>query len=69
MTLRRGDTLLMFTDGLLERKDEPIDESVAALLQQASRPVADVDAYADALVAETASDTGDDACLLAVSIG
>jgi len=66
--LRLGDTLLMFTDGLIERRDEPIDEALATLLQVASRPVGDIGDYADLLLAEAASDTGDDACLVAVRI-
>ena len=66
--LRLGDTLLMFTDGLIERRDEPIDEALATLLQIASRPVGDIGDYADLLLAKAASDTGDDACLVAVRI-
>jgi PAS domain-containing protein len=67
-TLRLGDALLMFTDGLIERRDEPIDEALATLLQVASRPVGDIGDYADHLLAEAASNTGDDACLVAVRI-
>jgi PAS domain-containing protein len=67
-TLRLGDTLLMFTDGLIERRDEPIDDALATLLHVASRPVGDIGDYADLLLAEAASDTGDDACLVAVRI-
>jgi serine phosphatase RsbU (regulator of sigma subunit) len=66
--LRAGDTLLLFTDGLIERKNESIDASIAALLEVASRPVHDIDAYADQIVAEADSDTGDDACLVAVTL-
>jgi PAS domain-containing protein len=66
--LRLGDTLLMFTDGLIERRDEPIDEAVATLLRVASRPVGDIGSYADHLLAEAASNTGDDACLVAVRV-
>jgi serine phosphatase RsbU (regulator of sigma subunit)/PAS domain-containing protein len=66
--LRLGDTLLLFTDGLIERRDEPIDEALATLLRAASRPVSDIDEYADHLLGEAASNTGDDACLVAVRV-
>jgi serine phosphatase RsbU (regulator of sigma subunit)/PAS domain-containing protein len=67
-TLRLGDTLLMFTDGLIERRDEPIDEALATLLRVASRPVSDIGEYADHLLGQAASNTGDDACLVAVRV-
>jgi serine phosphatase RsbU (regulator of sigma subunit) len=66
--LRPGDTLVLFTDGLIERRDQSIDESIKTLLKVASRRVTDIDSYADQLVAELASDTDDDACLLAVTL-
>ncbi len=66
--LRLGDTLLLFTDGLIERRDASIDECLDDLLQVASRPVTDLDEYADLLVARAGSDTGDDACLVAVTL-
>jgi PAS domain-containing protein len=66
--LRAGDRLLLFTDGVIERRDQAIDDSLRELLQIAAEPTADVDEFADALLAAAASDTGDDACLLAVSV-
>jgi serine phosphatase RsbU (regulator of sigma subunit) len=66
--LRRGDTLLLFTDGLVERREESIDDALRALTRLASKPVADVSSFADELLASTASDTGDDTCLVAVHL-
>ena len=66
--LQLGDTLLLFTDGLIERRDRSIDDALDSLLQIASRPVGDIGRYADQIVAEAASDTGDDACLVVVHV-
>jgi serine phosphatase RsbU (regulator of sigma subunit) len=66
--LRRGDTLLLFTDGLVERRDMAIDDAVRALAELASGPVSDVGVFADQMLASGASDTGDDACLVAVHV-
>lgn len=68
MTLEAGDVVLLYTDGLIERRDSPLDECLQTLVDIASRPVADVDAFADLLAAEAPSDTGDDACLLVVTL-
>ena len=67
-TLRLGDTLLLFTDGLIECRDEPIDDALSNLLRIASRPVTDVGRYADHLLAQASSNTGDDACLVVVRV-
>ncbi|HET7246248.1 MAG TPA: SpoIIE family protein phosphatase [Streptosporangiaceae bacterium] len=67
-SLRLGDTLLLFTDGLIERRDEPIDDAIASLVRAASRPVGEIGGYADHLLGQAASNTGDDACLVAVRV-
>ncbi len=58
----------MFTDVLIERRNEPIDEAIAALLCLASEPVTSVGSFADMLLTRARSNTGDDACLVAVSV-
>jgi serine phosphatase RsbU (regulator of sigma subunit) len=66
--LRPGDVLLLFTDGLVERRDVGIDDAIDSLLRGASRQVDDISAYADHLLSHAEANTGDDACLVAVRI-
>jgi PAS domain-containing protein len=67
--LQLGDILLLFTDGLIERRDQPIDDALGSLLRIASRPAGwDVGGFADYVVDEASSNTGDDACLVAVRV-
>ncbi|MGH3400062.1 MAG: SpoIIE family protein phosphatase, partial [Streptosporangiaceae bacterium] len=68
MALCPGDTLALFTDGLVERRDESIDESMASLLAFAADPAGDIASFADHLLGHARSDTSDDACLVAVRV-
>jgi serine phosphatase RsbU (regulator of sigma subunit)/PAS domain-containing protein len=68
LPLQPGDALVLFTDGLIERHDEPIDESLDALLRLATAPASDIHALADHLLSQARSDTSDDACLVAVQV-
>jgi serine phosphatase RsbU (regulator of sigma subunit) len=63
-----GDSLLLFTDGLIERRTASISEALGDLVSAAVPAGADASAHADRILASAASDTGDDACLVAVRI-
>jgi serine phosphatase RsbU (regulator of sigma subunit)/PAS domain-containing protein len=68
--LQIGDILLLFTDGLIERRDKTIDDALGALMQIASRAApGDIGSFADRIVAEASSNTDDDACLVAIRVG
>ncbi|MGW0765326.1 SpoIIE family protein phosphatase [Streptomyces sp. NPDC002676] len=64
--LQRQDILLMYTDGLIERRDSSMEQALEQLLAAASRPVDDLEGYVDHLLACDIADTDDDTCLLAV---
>ncbi|MGH3275806.1 MAG: SpoIIE family protein phosphatase [Streptosporangiaceae bacterium] len=68
LSLEPADTLVMFTDGLIERHAEAIDDSLDALLGLASGPVTDIADFADYLLSTARSDTSDDACLVALQV-
>ena len=72
LQLRTGDTLLFYTDGLIERRAASISDALAefaaAAVPDDAEADLDVDAHVAQIMANAASDTGDDACLLAVRI-
>ena len=70
LQLMTGDTLIFYTDGLIERRAASISDALAEFAASAvpDDPDADVDSHVAQILASAASDTGDDACVLAVRI-
>ncbi|NUP48895.1 MAG: SpoIIE family protein phosphatase [Catenulispora sp.] len=66
LAVAAGDVLLLYTDGLVERRRVGDDETTAYLLGQAREPGANLDHYLDGILAGARSDTDDDVCVLAV---
>ena len=68
MLLENGDVLLLYTDGLVERRDEHLDVGLARLAANAARlPEEPLDTWLEQLVHATAEDvSGDDVAALAV---
>ncbi len=69
VALRPGDTLLLYTDGLVERHDSDLDEGsawlVAELRRRAGEPLGDL---CDRLLAAASAGRHDDVALLAVRV-
>jgi serine phosphatase RsbU (regulator of sigma subunit) len=68
LPMRGGDTLLLFTDGLIERRADSISDALREFTAAAMPAGPDVSAHADRIINHALSDTGDDACLVAVRI-
>jgi serine phosphatase RsbU (regulator of sigma subunit) len=66
--LRVGDTLLLFTDGLIERRSGSISDALRDFTAAAAPAGPDARSHADRILGTAISDTGDDACLVVVRI-
>ena len=68
VVLETGDVLLLYTDGLIERRRHSPDDNVSRLLAEASAcsTEPDLDRYVDRILERGESDTDDDTCILAV---
>ncbi|MCX5409592.1 SpoIIE family protein phosphatase [Streptomyces sp. NBC_00335] len=67
--LEPDDTLLMYTDGLVERRDSSVQESLGHLMHVAAGAAGDLDGQLDRLLAESRSDTDDDTCVIGIRVG
>ncbi|GAA4692201.1 hypothetical protein Prum_038700 [Phytohabitans rumicis] len=66
-TLPKGGTLVLFTDGLIERRGSDIDEGLSTLANAASRVDADIERFCDRLLAELSGpEVDDDIALVAI---
>ncbi|MGA5899161.1 SpoIIE family protein phosphatase [Streptomyces venetus] len=68
MQLELGDTLLMYTDGLVERRDRSMEESLNHLLVTASATKTTLDQRLDHLLTYSKSDTDDDTCVISIEV-
>ncbi|MFE6358433.1 SpoIIE family protein phosphatase [Streptomyces sp. NPDC057806] len=67
--LAAGDTLLMYTDGLIERRDRSVEESLVHLLTTARTAPSTLDQQLDRLLTYSNSDTDDDTCIVGIRLG
>ncbi|MER6266916.1 SpoIIE family protein phosphatase [Streptomyces sp900105755] len=63
-----GDTLLMYTDGLIERRDRSVEESLAQLLKAARTVPQALEQQVDRLLTHSRSDTDDDTCVVGIRV-
>lgn len=68
ITLAPGDRILVYTDGVFERRREPLDAGLARLVAAMERhaDTTDVDVAARAILHDSIEELHDDACLLLV---
>ncbi|MET9378224.1 SpoIIE family protein phosphatase [Streptomyces sp. NPDC002992] len=66
--LELDDTLLMYTDGLVERRDTAVQESLSQLLASAQDPASSLERRLDRLLLHSKSDTDDDTCLIGIKV-
>ncbi|MFJ2241223.1 SpoIIE family protein phosphatase [Streptomyces sp. NPDC087859] len=68
MALAADDTLLMYTDGLIERRDRSMEESLAHLLTTARTVQPTLEQQLDRLLTHSRSDTDDDTCVVGIRV-
>ncbi|MGW0469172.1 SpoIIE family protein phosphatase [Streptomyces sp. NPDC003027] len=66
--LEAEDTVLMYTDGLVERRDTAVHDSLAQLIASAQAPADTLERRLDTLLTHSKSDTDDDTCLIGVRV-
>jgi serine phosphatase RsbU (regulator of sigma subunit) len=68
VSLRPGDVLALFTDGLVERRGENLDHGLDRLLASAKHVDENIDTYANRLLDHIPANRSDDTCLVTVQV-
>ncbi|GAA2252308.1 SpoIIE family protein phosphatase [Streptomyces roseiscleroticus] len=63
-----ADTLLMYTDGLVERRDRSMEESLHHLVMTAATSRTSLEQRLDHLLTYSRSDTDDDTCIISIEV-
>lgn len=69
LQLEPEDVLLLYTDGLVERRDRDIDDCVDRLLTQSARFTGSLDDLVDHLLDHSDANTDDDTCVVGIKVG
>lgn len=67
--LEPDDTLLLYTDGLIERRDRHLDDCVEQLLTVSAQFTGTLDDRLDHLLGGSDADTDDDTCVVGIQVG
>ena len=66
--LEAEDTLLIYTDGLIEQRDRSVQSSLDQLLATAQRATSTLDDRLDYLLTHSSADTDDDTCVIGIQL-
>ncbi|MGW0250571.1 SpoIIE family protein phosphatase [Nocardia goodfellowii] len=69
LRLEADDTLLLYTDGLIERRDRELDHCIQRLLTISAEFTGTLDERLDQLLDGSDADTDDDTCVVGIEVG
>lgn len=68
LQLAEGDILLIYTDGLIERRDRPVQETVSHLVSLVKGHDGGLEHQLDTLLTYSTADTDDDTCVVGIEV-